>query len=80
MWRLRIGDLEAIRSPVSYLYTAANKLVKAHAVLDRPQASGVDIDEISAQPQLETLPAFDGDLDAPQRVEVTQTRIGVLKG
>ena len=65
---LRIGDLEAIRNPVSYLYTVANNLVKEHAVLDRRQSSGVDIDEISAQPQLETLPAFDGDLDATQRV------------
>jgi len=65
---LRIRDLAAIRNPVSYLYTVANNLVKEHAVLDRRQASDVDIDEISEHAQLETLPAFDGDLDATQRV------------
>jgi RNA polymerase sigma factor (sigma-70 family) len=65
---LRIRDLEAIRNPVSYLYTVANNLVKEHAVLDRRQASGVDIDEMPAYEQLATLPVFDGDLDATQRV------------
>jgi RNA polymerase sigma-70 factor (ECF subfamily) len=65
---LRIPDLEAIRSPVSYLYTVANNLVKEHAVLDRRQASSVDIDEAPAHEQLETLPEFDGDLDLTQRV------------
>jgi RNA polymerase sigma factor (sigma-70 family) len=65
---LRIPDLEAIRSPVSYLYTVANNLVKEHAVLDRRQASSVDIDEAPAHEQLETLPEFDGDLDVTQRV------------
>jgi len=71
---LRIRDLEAIRSPVSYLYTVANNLVKEHAVLDQRQASGIDIDEAPAHEQLETLPAFDGDLDTTQRV----TRLGVV--
>jgi RNA polymerase sigma factor (sigma-70 family) len=71
---LRIRDLEAIRSPVHYLYTVANNLVKEHAVLDRRQASGIDIDEAPAYVQLETLPAFDGDLDATQRV----ARLGVV--
>src|ERR1700682_3336786 len=71
---LRIRDLGAIRSPVSYLYTVANNLVKEHAVLDRRQASSVDIDEAPAHVQLETLPAFDGDLDATQRV----ARLGVV--
>src|SRR5580704_16551726 len=65
---LRIRDLEAIRNPVSYLYTVANNLVKEHAVLDRRQVSGVDNDGISAQHQLETLPTFGGDLDATQRL------------
>jgi RNA polymerase sigma factor (sigma-70 family) len=65
---LRIRDLETIRNPVSYLYTVANNLVKEHAVLDRRQASNVDIDEIPAHEQLETLPAFDSDLDATRRV------------
>jgi len=57
---LRISDQEAIRNPVHYLYTVANNLVKENAVLDRRQASGIDIDEAPAHEQLETLPAFDG--------------------
>ena len=65
---LRIGDQEAIRNPVHYLYTVANNLVKEHAALDRRQASGIDIDEAPPHSQLETLPEFDGDLDATQRV------------
>src|SRR5450432_1773147 len=65
---LRIRDPVAIRNPVSYLYTVANNLVKEHAVLDRRQASGVDIDEIPPHEQLEALPAFGGDLDVTQRV------------
>ena len=64
---LRVSDQEAIRNPVPYLYTVANNLVKEHAVLDRRQASGVDIEEVATHEQLETLPAFDGDLDAAQR-------------
>jgi RNA polymerase sigma-70 factor (ECF subfamily) len=73
---LRISNQEAIRNPVHYLYTVANNLVKEHAALDRRQASGIDIDidEAPALAQLETLPEFDGDLDATQRV----ARLGVV--
>ena len=71
---LRISNQEAIRNPVHYLYTVANNLVKEHAVLDRRQASGIDIDEAPADVRLETMPAFDGDLDATQRV----ARLGVV--
>ena len=71
---LRISDQDAIRNPVLYLYTVANNLVKEHAVLDRRQASGIDIDAAPPHEQLETLPAFDGDLDATQRV----ARLGVV--
>jgi RNA polymerase sigma factor (sigma-70 family) len=71
---LRIPDQAAIRNPVHYLYTVANNLVKEHAVLDRRQASAIDIDEAPAHEQLETLPAFDADLDTSQRVE----RLGVV--
>src|ERR1700682_5328813 len=71
---LRISDQEAIRNPVHYLYTVANNLVKEHAVLDRRQASGIDIDEAPAHEQLETLPEFDGELDARRRV----ARLGVV--
>ena len=71
---LRIGDQEAIRNPVHYLYTVANNLVKEHAALDRRQASGIDIDEAPAHEQLETMPQFDGELDASQRV----ARLGLV--
>src|SRR5271169_6096637 len=64
---LRIGDPGAIRDPVSYLYTVAHNLVIENAVLDRRTTSGIDIDALSAQEQLWTLPAFDGDLDATHR-------------
>jgi len=66
---LRISDQAAIRNPVLYLYTVANNLVKEHAVLDRRQASGIDIEEVATHEQLETLPAFDRELDTAQRVE-----------
>jgi transmembrane sensor len=65
---LRISDQDTIRNPVHYLYTVANNLVKEHAVLERRRASGIDIDEAPANEQLETLPEFDGDLDATQRI------------
>jgi RNA polymerase sigma-70 factor (ECF subfamily) len=67
---LRVRDLAAIRDPVPYLYKVANNLVKEQAVLDRRRASGIGIgiDELATREQLETLPAFDGELDAAQRV------------
>jgi len=71
---LRIKDQEAIRNPVHYLYTVAGNLVKEHAVLERRQASDIDIDAAPSLQQLETLPQFDGDLDMAQRI----ARLGVV--
>jgi RNA polymerase sigma-70 factor (ECF subfamily) len=71
---LRIRDPEAIRNPVHYLYTVANNLVKEHAVLERRQASGIDIDDAPALEQLKTLPEFDGEFDTAQRI----ARLGVV--
>jgi RNA polymerase sigma factor (sigma-70 family) len=71
---LRVSDQAAIRNPVHYLYTVANNLVKENAALDQRQANRIDIDEAPADEQLETLPEFDGDLDATQRV----ARLGVV--
>jgi RNA polymerase sigma factor (sigma-70 family) len=65
---LRVSDQNAIRNPIHYLYTVANNLIKEHAVLERRQASGIDIDAAPAHERLETLPAFDGDLDAARRL------------
>jgi len=65
---LRVSDADAIRNPELYLYTVANNLVKEHAVLERRQASGVDIDEPTVQQQLAQLPSFEAQLDSSQRV------------
>ena len=76
---LRISNQGAIRNPVLYLYTVANNLVKEHAVLDRRQASGIDIEEVATHEQLETLPAFDGELDTAQRVARLQVVLEQLR-
>jgi RNA polymerase sigma factor (sigma-70 family) len=65
---LRVSNQEAIRNPIGYLYTVASNLVKEHAALEFRRLSSIDIDTAPAHQQLETLPAFDGDLDASQRV------------
>jgi RNA polymerase sigma factor (sigma-70 family) len=65
---LRLDDLTSIRNPVAYLYTVASNLAKEYSVLDRRQASRLDIEELSTQQQPETLPASDDELDAPVRV------------
>jgi RNA polymerase sigma factor (sigma-70 family) len=65
---LRVSDTEAIRNPELYLYTVASNLVKEHAVLDRRQASTVDLDEPSVQSQLAQLGPLEGSLDVVQRV------------
>ena len=65
---LRVSNQEAIRNPIGYLYTVASNLVKEHAALEFRRLSSIDIDTAPAHERLETLPAFDGDLDASQRV------------
>jgi DNA-directed RNA polymerase specialized sigma24 family protein len=45
---LRVNNKEAIRNPAHYLYTVANNRVRENAVLDRRQASDIDIDKVSA--------------------------------
>ena len=76
---LRITDPEAIRNPVLYLYTVANNLVKEHAVLSHRRANSIDIDEVAAHEQLETLPAFDHDLDAARRIARLQVVLRQLR-
>jgi len=66
---LRIGDSNAIRNPQLYLYTVASNLVKEHAVVDRRQASRLDIDETSVQQRLGELPPLDKQLDVTQVAE-----------
>jgi len=76
---LRVSNQEAIRNPVHYLYTVANNLVKEHAVLDRRQADGVDIDGVTTHEELEELPGFEGDLDAAQRAARLQVVLKQLR-
>jgi RNA polymerase sigma factor (sigma-70 family) len=70
---LRVSDTDAIRNPELYLYTVASNLVKEHAVLDRWQARGVNLDEANIQQQLGELPTLDGQLDITQRVARLRT-------
>jgi RNA polymerase sigma factor (sigma-70 family) len=64
---LRVPDQEAIRNPVLYLFTVANNLAKEQAVLDRRQASSIDVEDAEAHEQLQRLPAFEGELDQARR-------------
>ena len=69
---LRVSDPEAIRNPQLYLYTVASNLVKEHSVLDRRQASRLDIDDASVQQRLGDLPSLDSQLEASEMA----TRLG----
>ena len=42
--------------------------MKEHAALDRRRGLGVDVDQVPEHERLQTLPAFDGDLDTKQRL------------
>src|ERR1700734_2724786 len=61
---LRLSVEAELHQPLLYLHTVSNNLMKEHAVLDRRQASGIDIEEAPPHEQLETLPQFDDDLYA----------------
>jgi len=76
---LRVSDADAIRNPELYLFTVANNLVKEHAVLDRRQARGVDLEETTIQEQLAELPDFDANLDRVQRVTRLRDVLGELR-
>jgi RNA polymerase sigma factor (sigma-70 family) len=69
---LRVSDPEAIRNPQLYLYTVASNLVKEHSVLDRRQASRLDVDDASVQQRLGDLPSLDSQLEASEMA----TRLG----
>lgn len=75
---LRVSDVDAIRNPEAYLFTVASNLVKEHAVLERRQASSVDIDDSAIQDQLVELPAFDGELDTDRRLSRLRAVLGQL--
>lgn len=66
---LRVSDTEAIRNPQLYLYTVASNLVKEHAVLDRCQATRVELDETNIEQRLGELPSLDSQLEGSQMVE-----------
>jgi RNA polymerase sigma-70 factor (ECF subfamily) len=65
---LRVPDIEAIRSPESYLFTVAGNLAKEHARHGYRERSALDVDDPQVQEQLAELPAYPGDPDREQRV------------
>ena len=75
---LRVSDIDAIRNPEAYLYTVASNLVKEHAVLERHQASAVDVEDSGIQELLVELPTFDRQLDTDRRVLRLRTVLAQL--
>ena len=70
---LRVSDAEAIRNPEGYLFTVASNLAKEHAVLERRRSGALDLDEASAEPSLQTLPAYEAELDGRVRASRLST-------
>jgi RNA polymerase sigma-70 factor (ECF subfamily) len=66
---LRVPDLATIQDPGAYLYTVASNLARDHARRERHGGAALDVDDPLVQEQLAELPAFDGQLDAEQRVK-----------
>jgi RNA polymerase sigma factor (sigma-70 family) len=77
---LRVSDPEAIRNPQFYLYTVASNLVKEHSVLDRRQASRLDIDDASVQQRLGDLPSLDSQLEASEMATRLSATLEQLPG
>ena len=75
---LRVSDPEAIRNPEGYLFTVANNLAKEHAVLERRRSSAVDIDDAAADVSLQTLPAYERELDGLKRTSRLHTVLAQL--
>lgn len=75
---LRVSDIQAIRDPERYLYTVASNLVKEYAVLDRWQASGVNLDEAGIRKRLDEQPTLEGQVDVTQRVARLRTVLAQL--
>lgn len=75
---LRVNDAEAIRNPEGYLFAVASNLAKEHAVLERRRASAVDIDDAEGDASLQTLPAYEKELDDVQRSSRLHTVLAQL--
>src|ERR1700758_3211293 len=60
---LRVNDTDAIRNPEAYLYTVASNLAKEHRVLNRRQASSIDVEDAATQEMLAELPGVTGQID-----------------
>jgi RNA polymerase sigma-70 factor (ECF subfamily) len=75
---LRVRDVEAIRNPEGYLFAVANNLAKEHAVLDRRRATAIDVDEAGPDTSLQTLPAYEKELDGMQRTSRLHTVLAQL--
>jgi RNA polymerase sigma-70 factor (ECF subfamily) len=75
---LRVRDVEAIRNPEGYLFAVANNLAKEHAVLDHRRATAIDVDEAGPDTSLQTLPAYEKELDGMQRTSRLHTVLAQL--
>ena len=75
---LRVRDVEAIRNPEGYLFTVATNLAKEHAALDRLRASAIGVDEAGVDASLQTLPAYEKELDGMRRTYRLHTVLAQL--
>jgi RNA polymerase sigma factor (sigma-70 family) len=75
---LRVSDVDAIRNPELYLYTVASNLAKEHAVLERRQATGIDVEDDNVQSLLGELPTVDREVDTDRRVARLRTVLAQL--
>ena len=66
---LRVPDIEAIRSPESYLFVVASNLAKEHARHEAKDGAALDVDDPHVQEQLAELPVFAGQLDTQERIK-----------
>jgi RNA polymerase sigma-70 factor (ECF subfamily) len=66
---LRVNDPDTIRNPEAYLFAVAGNLLKENAILDRRQATNVDIEEADGLQLMTVLSDFDSPLDVSRRVE-----------
>jgi RNA polymerase sigma factor (sigma-70 family) len=63
---LKVKDPEAIRRPVSYLYSVASNLLKEYRKRERRSVNLSDFDEKTANKLLGELPSLDGELEEIQ--------------
>lgn len=75
---LRVPDVEAIRSPESYLFTIASNLAKEHARHGYEERHALDAQNFLVQEQLAGLLPAPVDVDQEHRVERLREVLGQL--